>query len=131
MKKDGLHIPENLLAENAKRLKAIPSEHSGKVISLKTWASVSGVAAALALIVSLAWPATTNEGDPFASLTGDDIYSYYEAGLFDIEHELLLEYAAEDDFSTEINLLDDEFSDSDLESILDDFNEDELYNYWN
>lgn len=125
-KNDGLNISEQFLLENAKKLKGIPDTPvKGRVIPLRLGFTFGAVAAALAAVLVFRLQPLENT-DLFADVTSEEVYQYYDSGLIDVETDLLMEYTSVDDFTVEIDPNEEE-----LDLLLDDLNDEELYNILN
>ncbi|KAB2814859.1 hypothetical protein [Phaeocystidibacter luteus] len=125
-KNDGLNISEQFLLENAKKLKGIPDTPvKGRVIPLRLGFTFGAVAAALAAVLVFRLQPSENT-DLFADVTSEEVYQYYDSGLIDVETDLLMEYTSVDDFTVEIDPNEEE-----LDLLLDDLNDEELYNILN
>lgn len=124
---DGIRIPEQLIVANAERLKDIPlnKKKAGRVISF--WPAAS-IAAALALIVTIAWPSqqpTTKDWNQI-SWSEDDLIEVYENGLIDFDLQTLAEENLVD--GSEWTTLPEV---EDVDQLLDEFSDEELYELLN
>ncbi|NVK27158.1 MAG: hypothetical protein HWE14_03885 [Flavobacteriia bacterium] len=125
-KKDGLNLSDQFLEQNGIKLKQIATEPSkGRVINLPMGISFGAVAAAILTIVVIRLQ-QPNETDLFANVTSDELIEYYESGRIDVETDMLLEYTTIDDFSMEINP-----NENEIDILLDDLNDEELYKLLN
>lgn len=126
--KDGIHVSNDFLKKNGDKLKQIAQSNQeapkqdGRVLNL--WKPLA-VAATLAVALFFATPSEeSNFGDSVAlNVEGMDLLEMYADGYLDIDEELLYEEINEEDLYIEVEL-----EETELNSILDDLSDDELYN---
>lgn len=125
--KDGIHIPEDLLAKNSERLKSIPGEP--KIRKLPIWIS-TGVAVAATLALVFVFNLNTSPDPSTVDLSSIDVYDAYQNGEIDLDLDLLLEYASPEDFEEE---LEDDYapSEDEMNEYLYELSDEEIYNYMN
>lgn len=129
--KDGIKIPSDILAKNAVELKKI-AQSKPRVISLQKWISTAAaVAAVIAVALVYLFPSEITPDSMADQLSSVDPVDAYDAGLVDFELDMVLEYSSPDDF--EVDNLDEEIdvTNEELNQLLDELSDDEIYNYLN
>ncbi|NVK03190.1 MAG: hypothetical protein HWD92_00145 [Flavobacteriia bacterium] len=129
--KDGIKIPSDILAKNALELKKI-TQSEPRVISLQKWISTAAaVAAVIAVALVYIFPSEITPDPIIEQLSSVDPVDAYDAGLVDFELDMVLEYSSPDDF--EVDNLEEEIdvTDEELNQLLDELSDDEIYNYLN
>lgn len=129
--KDGIKIPSDILAKNAVELKKI-AQSKPRVLSLQKWISTAAaVAAVIAVAIVYIFPSEVTPDPMPDQLSSVDPVDAYDAGLVDFELDMVLEYSSPDDF--EVDNLEEEIdvTDEELNELLDELSDDEIYNYLN
>lgn len=125
---DGIHIPESFLIGNAEKLKRISSEKkiTGRSRVIPIWGSVA-IAATVTLVLLLNLPSGNSNDITTDDWLSVDILEVYESGLVDLDDEILLEGLEHSDLEFELIEPDDD----ELDPVLNELSDDELYNLLN
>lgn len=125
---DGIKIPQEVLVKNAVDLKKITAE---KTRIIPIWGGISLSAAAAIALVLMLWNYQPLPVDPTVELSSISAIEAYDAGIIDLDLDLLMEYASPDDFESIETLEEVDVTEEELDLLLDEMSDEEIYNYLN